>query len=163
MSKPRKHDGVVYRTEGWLDLVDSILGPKREALKRIQPVLRTGMRPTKLTRQASSQGRQPLRGDRKGEALTFGEWADSFLKNYSKPPIRAAKTHEANLRCVTHLKLPSPAEDWWTSQRTRSSSTFVTVWNSEFASRANGGYRKRELSNRQQSTRSFGSSGVCST
>src|SRR5207244_3161921 len=25
-------------------------------------------------------------------------------KNYSKPPIRAAKTHEANLRCLTHLK-----------------------------------------------------------
>jgi integrase len=41
---------------------------------------------------------------RKGEALSFGEWADSFLKNYSKPPIRATKTHEANLRCVTHLK-----------------------------------------------------------
>jgi len=41
---------------------------------------------------------------RKGEALSFGEWADSFLKNYSKPPIRAAKTHEANIRFVTHLK-----------------------------------------------------------
>jgi hypothetical protein len=41
---------------------------------------------------------------RKGEALSFGEWTDSFLKNYSKPPIRAAKTHEANLRCLTHLK-----------------------------------------------------------
>lgn len=37
-------------------------------------------------------------------ALSFGEWTDSFLKNYSKPPIRAAKTHEANLRCLTHLK-----------------------------------------------------------
>jgi integrase len=41
---------------------------------------------------------------RKGEALSFGEWADSFLKNYSRPPIRAAKTHGANIRCVTHLK-----------------------------------------------------------
>ena len=36
--------------------------------------------------------------------LNFGEWADSFLKNYSKPPIRAVKTHEANLRCANHLK-----------------------------------------------------------
>jgi integrase len=29
---------------------------------------------------------------------------DSFLRNYSKPPIRAAKTHEANMRCAIHLK-----------------------------------------------------------
>jgi hypothetical protein len=28
----------------------------------------------------------------------------SFLENYSSPPLRAAKTHEANLRCATHLK-----------------------------------------------------------
>ena len=28
---------------------------------------------------------------RKGEQLTFGEWADFFLENYSKPPIRAEK------------------------------------------------------------------------
>jgi integrase len=41
---------------------------------------------------------------RKGEALNFGEWADSFLKSYSKPPIRAAKTHEANIRCIAHLQ-----------------------------------------------------------
>ena len=30
---------------------------------------------------------------RKGENLTFGEWADLFLENYSKPPIREPKTH----------------------------------------------------------------------
>jgi integrase len=41
---------------------------------------------------------------RKGESLAFEEWVDCFLENYSKPPIRAAKTHEANLRCATHLK-----------------------------------------------------------
>jgi hypothetical protein len=40
---------------------------------------------------------------RKGEELGFGEWVDSFLENYSKPPIRAHKTHEANMRCATHL------------------------------------------------------------
>ena len=28
---------------------------------------------------------------RKGEQLTFNEWADFFLENYSKPPIRAAE------------------------------------------------------------------------
>jgi integrase len=37
--------------------------------------------------------------------LAFGQWADFFLENYSKPPMRAAKTHEANERCIKHLKV----------------------------------------------------------
>jgi integrase len=41
---------------------------------------------------------------RKGENLTFGEWADLFLENYSKPPIREPKTHVANQRAANHLK-----------------------------------------------------------
>lgn len=41
---------------------------------------------------------------RKGEQLQFAEWADFFLQNYSKPPIRAEKTHEANERAALHLK-----------------------------------------------------------
>jgi len=41
---------------------------------------------------------------RKGESLTFGEWADFFLEKYSKPPFRKPGTHNANLRCVQHLK-----------------------------------------------------------
>ena len=41
---------------------------------------------------------------RKGERLLFGEWADFFLEHYSKPPIRAAKTHEANESALKTLK-----------------------------------------------------------
>ena len=41
---------------------------------------------------------------RKGEHLQFSDWADFFLENYSKPPIRAEKTHEANGRAALHLK-----------------------------------------------------------
>jgi hypothetical protein len=41
---------------------------------------------------------------RKGENLTFGEWVELFLENYSKPPIREPKTHVANLRAANHLK-----------------------------------------------------------
>ena len=41
---------------------------------------------------------------RKGEQLQFADWADFFLENYSKPPIRAEKTHEANERGCLHLK-----------------------------------------------------------
>jgi hypothetical protein len=41
---------------------------------------------------------------RKGEQLAFGEWADFFLENYSKPPIRAASTHEANENALKSLR-----------------------------------------------------------
>jgi len=41
---------------------------------------------------------------RRGEQLTFQAWTDSFIENYSKPPIRAAKTHEANERATKHLR-----------------------------------------------------------
>jgi integrase len=41
---------------------------------------------------------------RKGEQLEFAKWVDLFLENYSKPPMRAAKTHDANMRACKHLK-----------------------------------------------------------
>ena len=41
---------------------------------------------------------------RKGEQLQFAESLDFFLENYSKPPIRARKTHEANQRAALHFK-----------------------------------------------------------
>jgi hypothetical protein len=36
--------------------------------------------------------------------LSFGQWVDFFLDNYSKPPMRAEKTHEVNARAAKHLK-----------------------------------------------------------
>src|ERR1039457_5633150 len=36
--------------------------------------------------------------------LTFGEWAEWFLENRSKPPFRAEKTHLQNLRIVELFK-----------------------------------------------------------
>jgi integrase len=42
----------------------------------------------------------------KGEQLTFGDWADFFAENYSKPPNRAIKTHEVNENA---LRTPRPA------------------------------------------------------
>ena len=41
---------------------------------------------------------------RKGERLTFDEWANSFLESYSKPPLRAVKTHEANVTALKRLR-----------------------------------------------------------
>jgi site-specific recombinase XerD len=41
---------------------------------------------------------------RRGRQLTFSEWADFFLENYSKPPIRAEKTHIANQNALKTLR-----------------------------------------------------------
>ena len=41
---------------------------------------------------------------RRGEQLTFKDWVDWFMENYSKPPIRSKKTHEANERATKHLQ-----------------------------------------------------------
>jgi integrase len=41
---------------------------------------------------------------RKGRQTSFGEWADFFLDNYSKPPIRAAATHIANKAALRTLR-----------------------------------------------------------
>jgi site-specific recombinase XerD len=41
---------------------------------------------------------------RRGQDLQFGEWADFYLENFSKPPFRAQKTHEVNQRALKHLR-----------------------------------------------------------
>jgi hypothetical protein len=41
---------------------------------------------------------------RRGQNLAFGEWADFYLENFSKPPFRAQKTHEVNERALKHLR-----------------------------------------------------------
>ena len=58
----------------------------------------------KLRERLQSRDDRILDVVRKGEQLQFSDWADFFLENYSKPPIRAEKTHEANERGCLHLK-----------------------------------------------------------
>jgi hypothetical protein len=41
---------------------------------------------------------------RKGEKLSLEQWADFFLENYSKPPMRAEKTPQVNLRVAKLIK-----------------------------------------------------------
>ena len=41
---------------------------------------------------------------RRGQDLNFGEWADFYLENFSKPPFRTSKTHEVNERALKHLR-----------------------------------------------------------
>jgi len=40
---------------------------------------------------------------RKGEQITLAQWSEHFLESFSKPPIRAAKTHLSYTRVVKHL------------------------------------------------------------
>src|SRR5258708_3765773 len=59
---------------------------------------------TKRTPETSSTIAPSLDVIRKGEKLSLEQWADFFLENYSKPPVRAEKTHQVNLRVARHLK-----------------------------------------------------------
>ena len=108
MSKQRKQDGVVYsRKDGrvlWIRYRDRSGKYCRESAhtEEWEEANR------KLRERLQARDGNLLEVIRKGEALCFGEWVDSFLENYSKPPIRAQKTHEANLRCATHLKAAFP-------------------------------------------------------
>lgn len=104
MSRPIAHDGVVYRREGskfwWICYRDRAGKRQRESTftedwQEAQKMLRTRL---------EARDGNVLQVVRKGENLSFGEWADFFLENYSKPPVRQPGTHSANLRCVQHLK-----------------------------------------------------------
>jgi hypothetical protein len=105
MPRTRKYDGVVYRRAGtrilWIRYLDnrgtwrresSWTADWQEANKRLRERLQ-------------ARDDNSLDVVRKGEKMLFEEWADSFLENYSKPPLRAEKTHEANERCIQHLKV----------------------------------------------------------
>jgi hypothetical protein len=104
MPRARKYDGTVYRRAGtliwWIRYRDRNGIARRESSQTAD--WREANR--KLRERLQARDDNLLEVVRKGETLAFGEWADRFLENYSKPPIRAEKTHEANQRCMKHLK-----------------------------------------------------------
>src|SRR5438445_176674 len=104
MSRPIEHDGTVFRREGtkfwWMHYRE------RDGARRRESTLTEDWQEAhkKLRERLQARDGNILRIVRKGENLTFGEWADFFLKNYSEPPLREPKTHAANLRAANHLK-----------------------------------------------------------
>jgi len=104
MPRARKYEGVVYRRAGtqiwWIRYRDRNGVPRRESSQTAdwQEANR------RLRERLQARDDNLLEIVRKGETLTFGEWADQFLENYSKPPMRTQGTHEANERAVKHLK-----------------------------------------------------------
>jgi integrase len=104
MPRARKYDGVVYQRAGtaiwWIRYRD------RKGIARRESSLTADWQEAnrKLRERLQSRDDNLLEVVRKGETLAYGQWADFFLENYSNPPVRAGKTHEANERCAQHLK-----------------------------------------------------------
>jgi integrase len=105
MPKARKYDGAVYRRTStqiwWIRYRDRKGTLRRESSQTADwEEANKKLRERLLARDANL-----LEVVRKGETLTYGQWADSFLENYSKPPLRAPGTHSANERCIKHLRV----------------------------------------------------------
>jgi integrase len=103
MARPRKHDGVVFRRKEsqfwWIRYRD------RTGTRRDEPTGTADWKEAhkKLRERLQARDDNVLEIVRKGEQLTFRQWAELFLENYSSPPLRTPKTHEANARAVMHL------------------------------------------------------------
>ena len=104
MPRIRKYDGVVYRRAGteiwWIRYRDRKGIARRESSQTAD----WDEASKKLRERLLARDANLLEVVRKGETLTYGQWSDSFLENYSKPPMRAEGTHQANERCIKHLK-----------------------------------------------------------
>lgn len=104
MARPIKHDGGLYKREGskiwWVRYRDKNGTRQRESTltdnwEEAQRFLRERLQ---------ARDNNTLPALRRGQNLAFGEWADFYLENFSKPPFRAPKTHEVNERALKHLR-----------------------------------------------------------
>jgi len=104
MARPSKHDGVVYRRKEsniwWMRYRDKT-GCRRLESTHTQDWQEAQRQ---LRERLEARDNNTLHIIRKGEQLTFGEWTDFFLENYSKPPIRTMGTHEANVTALKSLR-----------------------------------------------------------
>jgi len=104
MARPSNHDGMLYQRSGtkfwWMRYRD------RGGIRRQEPTGTANWQEAhrKLRERLQARDENILEIVRRGEQLLFKEWAEFFLENYSKPPMRMPKTHEANLRAIKHLQ-----------------------------------------------------------
>ncbi len=103
MGRQRNHDGGVYkRSDGnilWMWYRDRN-GERQQESTETNDWQEAHRR---LRQRLEERDSNTLAVLRKGEQLGFREWSEFFLENYSHPPIRAEKTHEANMRALKHL------------------------------------------------------------
>ena len=99
--------------------MDALPGQEPVAAAWNQRILPTGTRRNAIFGSVSQpRDNNTLDVLRKGKQITFDEWADFFLENYSKPPIRAETTHEANETRLKTLQTDVwDDESLWTSIR----------------------------------------------
>ena len=103
MPRPSKHDGVLYRRKEsaiwWMSYRDT------RGERQLESTGCTDWQEAnkKLRERLAARDQDILEVVRKGEQMLFKDWAEFFMENYSKPPIREQKTHEANGRAVKHL------------------------------------------------------------
>src|SRR5258708_4184366 len=104
MARPIKHDGSLYKRAGsvvwWMQYRDKAGERQRESTgtddwDEAQRCLRERLQ---------ARDNNTLTSLRRGKDMAFGEWADFYLENFSKPPFRALKTHEVNQRALKHLR-----------------------------------------------------------
>jgi len=103
MARPVKHDGSLFKRTGskiwWMQYRDKAGQRQRES---------TGTEEwteaqQRLRERLQARDNNTLSALRRGQDLTFGDWADFYLENFSRPPFRAPKTHEINQRALKHL------------------------------------------------------------
>ena len=103
MPRAREHDGVVFRRREsrvwWIRYRD------RNGIRRRESTQTEDWNEAqkRLRERLQARDNNVLDVVKKGESLSFGQWVDCFLESYSKPPLRAARTHEINRRAAKHL------------------------------------------------------------
>jgi len=99
-----KHDGGLYKREGskiwWMRYRD------KDGVRRRESTLTEDWDEAqkRLRERLQARDNNTLPALRRGQHLTFGEWSNFYLENFSRPPFRASKTHEVNQRALKHLR-----------------------------------------------------------
>jgi integrase len=103
MPRSREHDGVVFRRKEsrvwWIRYRDRNGARRRESTQTED----WNEAQKRLRERLQARDNNVLDVVKKGESLSFGQWAEVFLENYSKPPLRAERTHDINRRAAKHL------------------------------------------------------------
>jgi hypothetical protein len=104
MAIPSKHDGNLYKRDGskvwWMRYRG------KDGIRHRESTLTENWAEAQkyLRERLQARDNDTLPSLRRGQNLAFGEWADFYLENFSKPPFRAPKTHEINERVLKHLR-----------------------------------------------------------
>ena len=104
MARPVKHDGSIYKREGsriwWMQYRG------KDGIRYRESTLSEDWEEAQkfLRERLQARDNHTLPALRRGQEIAFGEWADLYLENFSKPPFRVLKTHAVNQRALKHLR-----------------------------------------------------------